>query len=197
MKKLPIQIIAASLVFSCASAYADVFVLKNGDKISGEVLSKSEETTSVKTPYATIELLNSEIETSGAAVLDTAQAQQDLAKDAIKPETSTATEAKAPEAQTAEEQKQLEEAKSYIEQYKEFIHSIVPEGWEFKISGAVEYRKTSSQTTSFTFAFDAAKKWGELDDFKLHAYYDYAFEKGTLDNGERYRNKTTDKYGIV
>ena len=198
MKKLPIQTLAASLILACASAGADVFVLKNGDKISGEVLSKTEETTSVKTPYATIELLNSEIESSASALPDTAQSQQELAKDAIKPETSTATEAKTPEAKTAEEQKQLEEAKSYIEQYKEFIHGIVPEGWEFKVSGAVEFRKTSSQTTAYTFAFDAAKKWGEIDDFKLHAYYDYAYEKGTLtDTNQSYRNKTTDKYGVV
>lgn len=194
MKNITLNIFFALAALSSLPLNADVFVLKNGDRITGEVAAKTDDKTSVQTPYALIDIPNSEIVSVSAVPTD--KKQEEIAKEAVaeKPaEESAAQNAIAASDKPAEN---VAEEKSFIDEYKDFVHGIVPEGWEFKLTGAVEYRKTDSQTTSYTFGFEGFKKWGELDEFKFNAYYDYAYEKGTLDNGMSYRNKTTDKYGI-
>ncbi len=173
MKRTPILIAAAVL---SAASYADTVVLKNGDRLSGEIVAKTDESISLKTAYGPFVIPASDVE----SVLAAEEAAKPAAAVAAAPAPAPAPAAPEPE-------------RTWVDDYRDFIHSNVPEGWEFKIKGGLERRETSSKTLSYTLGFDAHKMWDDVHDFKFSAYYDYASE--TPENGVE--NKTTDKYGVV
>lgn len=165
---------------------AESFNLKNGDKLSGEVVAKTNDAIYLKTSFGTIKLPNDQI--------DTAEAENETNE-----LVASSDDSKSPDAPKvslkASSGKKIESPKeeSWTDIYRDFVHQNVPEGWDFMIKGGLDYRKTSSKTISYTFAFDGHTAWDDLNDFKFGAYYEYASE--TSEAGVD--NTTTDKYGII
>lgn len=180
--------LAATLAF-CQALSAETISLKNGDKISGEVIAKSDDCVYLKTAFGTIKLPTEQIEPAKEVAQSAENAEAKLAKDdSAKAQSTDATVAASADKKAEETPK----AYTWVDSYRDFIHANVPEGWDFMLKGGLDYRKTSSKTLSYTFSFDAHTAWDDLNDFKFNAYYEYASE--TSEAG--IENCTTDKYGL-
>lgn len=175
--------------FACFSALAvlaciqaETVKLKNGDRISGHVSMAQFEDPSaskleVKTLYGSIEIPKADIDSVIPA--EKAAEEAKVIAEAMSPK--PAEEAKAPVVRTWEDD------------YKDFIHSIVPSGWEFKFSGGLEYKNSTSKNLSYVLALTGKKKWDEFNEFDFNMWYDYATEEP---DGQP-KTTSTDKYGIM
>lgn len=187
-----LKLVGAFLASSAALsqfALAEVFNLKNGDRISGEIVARGIDDVYLKTAFGTIKLPKDQVVSI--------EGLENEAKDKVLADNSSAQ----PEAVKSEPEKneedltkaELDGNEGWVEAYKNFVHEHVPENWDFVFKGGLDYKNTSSKTISYTFAFDGHTAWDELNDFKFHAYYEYAAE--TPENG--IKNSTVDKYGIT
>lgn len=189
------SILASLLVASASASFADTIVFKNGDKLTGTVASKSDTEIVLKVAFGEIKVPADAV----ASVLSDAEFQkkvEEVAKGAVaeaKAEPAPAAKAEAAAAEAKADASFEDDFESWLDAYRKFVHENVPEGWEFKISGAIERRKTASSTNAYGLAFEAKKKWGESDEFYAKAYYDYASEKNSMG----IEDTTTDKYGAV
>lgn len=163
-------------------SFADVLTLNNGYVFKGELISKTDKNVVFKTDFGEIKAdLNSvsklDVETKREAVLVSSNAK--------------------PKVEEPKKEEKIKEPEfnleKYLQSYREFVHSNVPKGWEFRIAGAVERRNTNSSTNAYRVSFNAKKTWENSSEFFFNAYYDYAVEKNSL--GGKYR--TTDKYGAI
>ena len=198
--KNSIKIIGISTLLACAGlSFADTVVFQNGDKLTGQIVSKTETEVVLKTAFG-------ELKIPATALVPQAEAKAaENAEDiAVATSGNTAEKAKANAAEAAPstapaaaqepaDKSIMEHFDSWMDDYRKFVHENVPEGWEFKISGAIERCKTTSSTNSYTFAFEAKKKWGESDEFYAKAFYDFASEKNEIGH----ESTTTDKYGVI
>ncbi|MBO5781435.1 MAG: hypothetical protein J6R08_03130, partial [Opitutales bacterium] len=119
MKNITTNIFLAFIAFASLPLNADVFVLKNGDKITGEVASKTEDKTSVQTPYALIEIPNTEI-VSVTAQKPTDKKQEELAKEALSEKPAEEAVAQKSPANAGAPAEGAAEEKSFIDEYKDF-----------------------------------------------------------------------------
>ena len=79
----------------------------------------------------------------------------------------------------------------WVVAYRNFLRENLPEGWQFRLRGGVEYRSTSSSIMSAYAAFDTIKEW-DLNKFTATAYYNYT-KQTSADN---VTDVTLDKYGV-
>lgn len=168
----------SSFLAALQISFADVLTLNNGYVFQGELLSKTDKNLVFKTDFGEIKAdLNSvsklDVKAEKEAVVLSSKA--------------------APQKGGLKEEDGEFNIEKYLQSYREFAHSAVPKGWEFKIAGAVERRNTNSSTNAYRASFNAKKTWENSSEFFFNAYYDYAVEKNSL--GGKYR--TTDKYGAI
>lgn len=206
-----------AILFSCLTSGAVVFNLKNGDRISGEVVGKGIDALYVKTSFGTIKLPKDQVESvCEKAPEDIADEKSDEGDKAAEQKSSDSEEASdggngADAKETSEEGseavekdaskaedsatetlEEFDKDESWVEAYRDFVHSAVPENWDFVFRGGLDYKNTSSKTISYAFSFDGHTAWDDLNDFKFNAYYEYAAE--TPESGVK--SSTVDKYGI-
>ncbi len=163
---------------------ADTVKLKNGDKISGTLsIPQLNDQTLTKvaltTVYGTIEISKVDID----SVLSTEEAQKDA--------DATAKNDAETKARAAESTQPV--VRTWVDDYKDYVHSAVPSGWEFKISGGMEWKETTTKTTSYAIAFEGYKKFDAFNEFKFNMWYEYATEQPQ--GLPEY--KSTDKYGVM
>ncbi len=68
------------------------------------------------------------------------------------------------------------DTRPWVDRYRDFIHSIVPEGWTFRIRGGIGYQSSTSRSRSYSFGFEGRKNWADVNEFAMFANYDYAVE---------------------
>lgn len=91
--------------------------------------------------------------------------------------------------ETAPEAKERE--LEWVVAYRNFMRENLPEGWQFRLRGGLEYRSTSSSVMSAYAAFDTIKEWN-LNKFSATAYYNYTKQT----SAENVTDVTLDKYGV-
>lgn len=166
-------------------ASAEVFNLKNGDRISGEIVARGIDDVYLKTAFGTIKLPKDQV-----VSIEGLEGEKLAGDNSKQPATED------PKAEKNEEEltkAELDGNEGWVNAYKNFVHEQVPENWDFIFKGGLDYKNTSSKTISYSFAFDGHTAWDELNDFKFHAYYEYAAE--TPQGGTK--NSTVDKYGMT
>ncbi len=198
MLKRLLAIAAATLALVSTSAYAEIVNLSNGDRITGKILRTDETNVVLETAFGTIplprnmvvgistdSLKESKLEQSLASQQAEAQANAENSKETatVKKYDPTANDETAPEAK----EKELE----WVVAYRNFLRENLPEGWQFRLRGGVEYRSTSSSIMSAYAAFDTIKEW-DLNKFTATAYYNYT-KQTSADN---VTDVTLDKYGV-
>lgn len=180
------KIIAYLLLFALAASpsFADTIKLKNGDRISGTVdstqkMDAARTKIAVVTAYGTVEIPRLDIE----EIIDDKMAEKENA--AIKTAVADADK------KAAEEAKPV--ARTWEDDYKDFIHAYMPSGWEFKLKGGMEYKDSTSRNITYSIGFDGLKKWDDFNEFSFKTWYEYATEKpqGLPET------TSTDKYGIM
>ena len=223
-----------AILFSCLTSGAVVFNLKNGDRISGEVMGKGIDALYIKTSFGIIKLPKDQVKSVCEKPLeDGAEAESEKSPSEDSAECDETADKKRAEAaepcdgggdsegadgSESEETKkdadgegeaseggapsqedfptetleEFDKDESWLEAYREFVHSAVPENWDFLFKGGLDYKNTSSKTISYAFSFDGHTAWDDLNDFKFNAYYEYAAE--TPESGVK--SSTVDKYGI-
>ncbi len=188
MNKLnTLRIFALTICLASAPTFAiaEILSLANGDKITGKIKTSNDQQIVLESPYGDLTIPRASI----LELLNDATPAQQAG------EKQTAEESKAKESEPATEssveQAPEESEPQWITDYRNFIKDTLPEGWQFKLRGGIEYRETTSSVNSFYAALDVEKKW-ELDHFSATAYYNYTTET-SVDN---VKSTTLDKYGF-
>ena len=189
-------ILAAFLPLAISvDAWASLLYLKNGDRITGEVIGKDSGSYAFKTPMgvlnipsdSVVRIVDGDVPQVSAASGDGAAEQVVAASDAAeaKPASTEAVADNVPPDPYAD-------LPSWMREYKYFLQDTIPEGWKFKIRGGIEYKKSNSELMSYSFSFSGNKDWGgDMNHFDFNLYYDYTQE--TVSN---IKSNTTDKYGL-
>ncbi len=180
-------------IVALSGADAAVFQLKNGDRISGDLSAHQKAgSVTVTTGFGELTIpksaLESAVNSDGSAVLDI-PLPSEMVVDAAEGQVDSAptpAEAESEPAPLPEEPKDPQ----WVQDYRSFVKSFFPENWQFRVRGGIEYRETSSSSTSYEFAADAKRVWDDAE-FDATIYYNYATE--TIDN---LTGRTADKYGI-
>lgn len=177
-----ITILAACLTAFAAlqtTASAAIVTLKNGDRITGEILSQADDSITIKT------------ELFGTLTVPAADASIELTE-ADKPATEEATATAATEDQPSEAltPEQVSEFHAAVARAREWVNGIIPEGWSGRFSLGANFTETSSKTTGLTTALNAQKDSGD-NHYTIFAFYDY---KNSV-NQEGVQDKQLDKWG--
>jgi len=150
MYKKTIYILTA--LFTASILNASVFTLKNGDRVTGDVVASDETTITVVTSFGQIVLPKDVI------------APEAPANDATPAETATEQTVEAP----------LKE-KTWQEEYVDAVNPYLL-GWKATIRGGMDYRKTVAESITYSLSFEAAYSWAELNTITLSGFYDYTRE---------------------
>ncbi len=175
---------AAAVVFASAGANATIFYLKNGDRITGDIVGVEGENTILKTSMGVLKVKKMDIVSSAEGDVPPPEYVEQVAKAAgvVAP-----TPAPAPAADP------YAGLPDWLRAYKMFWSTNVPEGWKFWLRGGMEYRKTSSESMAYRLSFAGEHLWdNDLNKFRFNAYYDYVTETSTAGVD----STTLDKYGI-
>ncbi len=167
-------------------AVAEILTLSNGDKITGKIKASNDQQIILESAYGDLTIPR-------AAILglskDAVSAQQPVQQADAK-EDSEESEAKSAEIEDPAAPTPKERDPQWVTDYRNFIKDTLPEGWQFRLRGGLEYRQTTSSIFSFYSAFDIDKQW-EYDHFAATLYYNYTTET-SVDN---IKSTTLDKYG--
>ena len=183
--KMSLLTAIACLSAVAAEASVEVFTLNSGDTFRGEQVSSKDGVVSIKTAYGKLSVPVADIKTRELA--SAAKAEEKAVQ--------VAKDEKAPAAQTApvDEAGPIPQEKDpqWVVDYRDFVRRNFPEGWQFRIKGGMEFKKTDSSTFSFYAAFDVKKEWG-VNVFTATAYYNYTSQTDT--SGAK--DVTIDNYGL-
>lgn len=181
---------AALAAAICAPAGAEIVNLVNGDRITGKVVSSSDEKVVLDSPFGQVVIPKKSIsKISPDPVQEAAKTNVAEAKEPAQKEAEPAAESAAPaEDPTAPEPKIKEP--QWVVDYRNFIKENLPEGWQFRLRGGMALKETTSTNFSLSAAFDIKKEW-DLNKFAATAFYDYTSE--TIND---ITNRTLDKYGV-
>ena len=180
MKKAFITLLLASSTLF-AFAAIEKFTLATGEVFTGEAVGTKDGNVSLKTKYGTLTIPSSAI--SKKEVVKTSANEQ--AKVAAAP-----APAPAPAPMTPPEDPKEKEPE-WVADYRNFVETYFPEGWQFRLKGGIEYAKTDSSTLSYAVSFDVKKEWS-VNIFTATFYYNYATQKSSAGVEE----KTIDDYGF-
>lgn len=196
MKLFNKTLVIAFIAAFAASAGAEVVTLKNGDRVSGRLVSENPDQVVIESPafgVLTIAKANmaSMIKDTPAPVAAPSEASTQAAADQDAAQ-NTATAAASEEDPFAPTPKKRETLGEAFDIYRGFLKDTLPEGWQFRLRGALEYRESISETFDVGVAFDVKKVWKQSE-FASSLYYNYTTEKA---NENAIRETTTDKYGL-
>jgi len=195
-KLLATATIISAFVFT--GAYAEVVNLSNGDRITGRILRTDETNVVLETAFGTIPLPRNMVVGISTDSLKESKLEQSLASQQAEAQTRAAAPEKtetdekydpAANDETAPEAKERE--LEWVVAYRNFMRENLPEGWQFRLRGGLEYRSTSSSVMSAYAAFDTIKEWN-LNKFSATAYYNYTKQT----SAENVTDVTLDKYGV-
>ena len=139
------------VLFTALSLNASVFTLKNGDRVSGNIVASDDTSVTVVTSFGQIV----------------------LPKDQIAPE--AAPEAAPAVAEATVQTPETPKEKTWQEEYVDAVNPYTYD-WKMKIRGGIDYRKTVSESMTYSLAFEAVRNWGELNTITLSGFYDYTRE---------------------
>ena len=191
------------LWLACEAAASSTFVLETGEIIKGVVLTKTAKDVEVKTAYGDIKIPYKAIKTETVdetpSPANSAAASEYGTADALYVGTGTGIEevgieppALFPDSGSTNDAKDTLEARiiSWKKQYRTFLESWVPEGWDFNLRGGATIEHTTTSKTLFSFGGSAKREWDEFS-YSFDAFYDYETQTDT----SGVTSTTTDKYG--
>jgi len=167
------------------SANAEVLTLTNGDKITGKVKSANDQQVIFESQFGDLTVPRTSI-TAISKDENSAEVPQKAAALASSSSKAAAVEEEAdPYAPTARKR-----TPQWVDDYRNFIRTNLPENWQFRLRGGLEYRQTTSSSFAVYSAFDIKREW-EHDTFAATAYYNYTTETSVAG----VTSTTLDKYG--
>lgn len=191
------------LWLACEAAASSTFVLETGEIIKGVVLTKTAENVEVRTAYGDIKIPYTAIKTETvddpppSANSDTtsengAAETLDIENGIGIEEVGIEPPALFPDSGSTNDAKDTLETKiiSWKKQYRTFLESWVPEGWDFNLRGGATIEHTTTSKTLFSFGGSAKREWDEFF-YSFDAFYDYETQTDTAG----VTSTTTDKYG--
>ena len=194
MKLFNKALVVAGFAVFAAAANAEVVTLKNGDRVTGKLVSENPDQVIIESPafgVLTISKANmaSMIKDTPAPVAAPSEATTEAA--AAQTASQTAAAAAPEEDPFAPTPKKREPLGEAFDVYRGFLKDYLPEGWQFRLRGALEYKESISETFDVGIAFDVKRVWKQSE-FGGSLYYNYTTEKA---NEFASRETTTDKYG--
>ncbi len=190
-------VLAFLLAVAVSDAGASLLYLKNGDRITGEVIGKDSGTYAFKTAMGILNIPADSVvrivdgDVAAAAQAPAVPSSAEIA-DAGAVSGAAGAQPSGTDVLDDVPPDPYADLPSWMREYKYFLQDNIPEGWKFKIRGGIEYKKTNSELMSYSFSFSGNKDWGgDMNHFDFNLYYDYTQEKvaGVTSN-------TTDKYGL-
>lgn len=190
----------AAVVALQATASAATVTLKNGDRITGNIVSQADGKITIETELLgtlTVPADGASIEGAEEPVTATpaatdAEAQAAAATGAT---TAQATDGEGTPTEEADKTEALSEADildfhAAVARAKAWVDDIVPEGWGGRFQLGANFTETNSKTTGLTIGFDANKDSGD-NHYTIFAFYDY---KNSV-NQAGVQDKQLDKWG--
>ncbi len=190
LSSLKVLACASLMAISATLANAEIITLANGDKITGKIKGSNDSQIILESAYGDLVIPRAQIMTfakdaeSAQQPADAPAATETVAQNAAPAETAAA--APDPAAPPAEEK-----TPQWITDYRNFIKETLPEHWQFRLRGGLEYRQTTSSVFAAYAAFDINREW-EYDAFSATLYYNYTNETSVAD----VTSTTLDKYGF-
>ena len=174
-----------SLAAFSTMAGAEVVSLSNGDRITGSVLKSTADGILLQTQFGTVVIPQNLVKTIAA---------ESQAEDSAAAQGSAATGEAVASAAAEDPAAPVPEDKDpeWLVAYRNFIKENCPDGWQFRLRGGLDYRKTTSSVFALSANFDVVKEWNDINKFTATAYYLYTTET-SVDN---ITSTTLDKYGV-
>lgn len=174
---------SASVLAAASYAATETFTLSTGEIIKGVAEGEKDGVLSLKTQYGTISV---PVASVAKRELDATKEQSAQAQVAEK-----APEPQAPKKPTIDDVPPPEDKDpEWVEDYRNFVEQHFPEGWQFRLRGGLELKKTDAETFSVYAAFDVKKEW-DVNIFAATVFYNYA----TQTDSAGVDSKTIDNYG--
>ena len=180
-----LAVLSASLAFAAVES----FTLASGDCIKGEPLESKDGRLSVKTAYGMLSIPVKDI--AKRELVADAKADVKLAEANVAPAPEPAPAPAPKKAEDPAAPDPVERDPQWVEDYRTFVAENFPEGWQFRIRGGLELKKTDSSTFSVYAGFDVKKEW-DINIFTATAYYNYTTQTSAAD----VKDVTIDNYGL-
>ena len=180
MKKTFIALLLTTSAFF-ATATVEKYTLSSGEVFTGEAIGEKDGKLSLKTKYGTLTIPATEI--AKKEVVKTSDAVEAKVAETPAPAPTPKEDPAAPNPKEKEPE--------WVADYRNFVETYFPEGWQFRLKGGIEYAKTDSSTLSYAVSFDVKKEW-DINIFTATFYYNYATQKSSAGVEE----KTIDDYGF-
>ena len=156
---------AAMAAAICAPAGAEIVNLVNGDRITGKVVSSSDEKIVLDSPFGQVVIPKKSIsKISPDPVQEAAKTNVAEAKEPAQKEAEPAAESAAPAEDPTAPEPKLKEPQ-WVVDYRNFIKENLPKDWQFRLRGGMALKETTSTNFSLSAAFDVKKEW-ELNKFE-------------------------------
>ncbi len=193
MNLLQKSIACLALALSASTLAADTLVFKNGDRLTGSLVSQENGVITFSSPV----LGTLQVAEADAEVQTPENVSEEVAGPTMPSEgTQMADAAGAPETvesgetETAAAEQQAEDWDARIAEWKEAFQSVIPEGWHGKFTVGYTYTNSNSRKTAFVTKFNA-----KLDDDIHHYGIRGFYEFGDTVNANGVKSVDTDKYG--
>lgn len=172
----------------CASVYGDTLILKNGDKLTGALISQENGVITFDSDMLgeiTVSAENATVELP-APTPEEAAAEANIIVASEDAPSEDAAEAAANQAEVDAVTKSIKDAQTWID------NNLIPEGWSGKLTFGFSYLESNSETVTTNFGLNG-KKDSAPNHYKFNLYYQY--NKQTDQNGVEDKNQDT--YGAV
>lgn len=189
MRKFLIVLFTFALAVSTLTANQGIWKLKSGEEFKGEEISRSEGLIVIKLPYGKLELNTNDIESEN--LISTHATHYNKHDEKVEPKTpqfrsismtnmtrsilpqrtisktstTTTVEAFFPHWET-----------EWMDDYKNFIHSYIPEGWLFKLRLGYADVVTNSSKNTIDTTISIEKTWDDTHEVFMYGFYNYAKE---------------------
>ncbi|MBK1858989.1 DUF481 domain-containing protein [Cerasicoccus arenae] len=183
---LKFTLLLTSIAF-CAVASADTLILKNGDRISGQLISQEDGVITFESDMIgkiSVAAADATVEQPAPDFVEAAESANAIVAGA---EVSSAEEA-----ETAEDQEEVDAITRSLLDAQSWVDQWVPEGWSGKLTFGFSYLESNTETTTLNFDFNG-KKDAAPHHYKFDMYYQYSNQ--TDKNGVDTKN--LDTYGAM
>ncbi|WP_309400233.1 DUF481 domain-containing protein [Cerasicoccus maritimus] len=174
----------------CSIASADTLVLKNGDRITGSLVSQENGAINFRSDLLgelSVPEDQATVEVPQVAAPSAAEAAA-VANAATTPSSKTSGKS---EPLSAEKQEKVDMVTQSIKDAQSWLdENVIPEGWSGKMSFGFSYLESNTDTTAINFDLNG-KKNAAPHHYAFDIYYDYS--RQTQTNGGV--NKNLDQYG--
>lgn len=182
------KIAFTSLAFLTGLLHADTLVFNNGDRLSGTLISEEDGQIVFNS-----DLLGDIVVPQSQATVATAETETDPASnveaiaDSTTPQLPSAPADAEPDADSENEQDMFNAS---LDRAKDYIQSIVPDGWEGKVNVGLMYTQNLNDATQLNTSLKMSKESGPHS-YSGNLFYNY----NSTTNNLGVKNTTTDQYG--